>query len=102
MIFLCLSNKRFHGLHPHFQSQQQSHWPSSFHRRGASDQMEINWRAGLDLASYGIDNNKPKNTSFMPRLSRGKLSPNCPHFEAEIADFDSNYCILRKNPKRNI
>jgi hypothetical protein len=29
-------------------------------------------------------------------------SPNCPHFEAEIADFDLNYCIPEENSKNNI
>jgi hypothetical protein len=29
-------------------------------------------------------------------------SPNCPHFEAEIADFDLNYCIPVENSKNNI
>jgi hypothetical protein len=64
--------------------------------------VKINWRTGLDLANYGIDNNKLKNTLFCPGCQGGKLPQNCPHFEAEIADFDLNYCILRKNPKNNI
>jgi hypothetical protein len=35
-------------------------------KRRFRSEVKINWRTGLDLASYGIDNNQLKNTLFCP------------------------------------
>jgi len=41
--------------------------------------------------------------SFGNGWSRVKLAPpNCPHFQAKIADFGLKYCILNENAKNSV